>query len=65
MTDQEIETIEGTLTYWVKMERCDFSSNDSVLKMYFEKMVALYKMAIGAKKLYVPAENVRLDMIDL
>ena len=47
------------------MERCDFSSNDSVLKMLFENISNIYKMIIGAKSLYVPAENIDFDVIDL
>lgn len=47
------------------MERCDFSSNESVIKMIFEKLRDLYKSAIGAEELYVAPENINLEMIDL
>lgn len=65
MTQQEIEVALEKLSYWVKIERCDFSSNEAVLKMLYEKFENLYKLTIGAKNLYVPPENIDLNMIDL
>lgn len=64
VTQEELENAEEKISFWVKMERCDFSSNDQVLKMIFEKIETLYKSTIGAKNLSVPHENIDLDIID-
>ncbi len=64
VTEKELEEAEDLISFWVKMERCDFSSNDQVLKMVFEKIETLYKSTIGAKNLSVPLENIDLDLID-
>ena len=63
MSAEEIGSAD--VSSWVKIERCDFSSNEQVLKMIFDKFVELYLIVAGCESLSLPSENLDMNFIDL
>lgn len=51
--EEEVKDLGKRVSFWAKLERCDFTSDDNKLRMLFEKLKLIYEILVKEKDTFL------------